>query len=43
MKIAKDNSRKIEALLRVTAKYGKLDKEIISSAMDRILAAMKGI
>ena len=43
MKIAKDNSRKIEALTKVRAKNGKLDKATVDSALDRILAAMNSV
>src|SRR5579862_2856881 len=43
MKIAKDNSRKIEALTKVSAKNGKLDKATVDSALDRILAAMNSV
>lgn len=43
MKIAKDSSRKIEALTKVTAQNGDLDKATVDSALDRILAAMKGV
>jgi hypothetical protein len=43
MKIAKDTSRKIEALTKVTAENGKLDKATVDSALDRILAAIKGV
>jgi len=43
MRIAKENSRKIEALTKVTAENGKLDKATVDSALDRILAAMKSV
>ena len=43
MKIAKDNPRKIEALTKVTAGNGKLDKATVDSALDRILTAMNGV
>ena len=43
MKITKENSRKIETLTNVTAGNGKLDKATVDSALDRILAAMKGV
>ena len=43
MKIAKDTSRKIEALTKVTAENGKLNKATVDSALDRILAAIKGV
>jgi hypothetical protein len=43
MKIAKDNSRKLDALTKVTAENGKLDKATVDSALDRILAAMKSV
>jgi len=42
MKIAKDNSQKIEARTRVTADNGRLDRATVDSALDRILVAMKG-
>src|ERR1700685_996716 len=43
MKVAKDNSQKIESLTKITADNGKLDKATVDSALDRILAAMKGV
>jgi hypothetical protein len=43
MKTAKVASRKIEALTKVAAKNGKLDKATVDSALDRILAAMKSV
>jgi len=43
MKVSKENSRKIEALTKVTAHNGNLDKATVDSALDRILAAMKGV
>lgn len=43
MKAAKDSSQKIEALAELTGKNGKLDKATVDAALDRILAAMKGI
>ncbi len=43
MKIAKDNSRKIEALTKVTLENGKLDKATVDSALDRILATMNSV
>jgi hypothetical protein len=43
MKTAKDTSRKIEALTKVTAENGKLNKATVDSALDRILAAIKGV
>jgi len=43
MKVAKENSRKIEALTKVSAKNGKLDSATVNSALDRIIAAMKTV
>jgi hypothetical protein len=43
VKIGKNNSQKIEAFTSVTADNGKLDKATVDSALDRILAAMKGV
>jgi hypothetical protein len=42
MKVAKDNSRKIDALTKASSKNSKLDKATVDSALDRILAANEG-
>jgi hypothetical protein len=43
VKVTKDSSRKLDALVETTAKNGKLDKRTVDSALDRILAAMKTV
>jgi hypothetical protein len=43
VKAAKDSSQKIDVLTEATATNGKLDKATVDSALDRILAAMKGV
>ena len=43
MKTAKDISQKIGVLTEAIATNGKLDKATVDSALDRILASMKGV
>ena len=43
VKTAKDSWQKIDVLTEAIATNGKLDKATVDSALDRILAAMKGV
>ena len=43
MRAAKDSSQKVGVLTEAIATNGKLDKATVDSALDRILAAMKGV